>query len=586
MQSFNKSYWMTLCLMVGAYSSSTFASESVSCTIGNSNVWQSGFVLNQIEVTNNSGASIDEWQVQVQLGASDATVNNAWNATVTVENTIATASNKSYNGSLANGESTTFGFQGTYSDTWSEASCIVSETSNSSEQTESTTPTENNQEGNSDDGSTEQTASSTTVTYVVVDTMESECFDLDGEVIECGSELLGQDAEYLTTEASYQFYDEDETAVLDNNTGLIWQRSQSSEQYVFNDAADYCSSQTTAGINEWRLPTIKELYSLADFDGDMNNLIPYIDTRYFDFEYAAMAFATQFWSSNVYNVNVVGGAPDDDEAYVAAHGFNFADGHIKAYGTEDTQPGLYIRCVMGDEDVYGVNDYSLNDDGNIVTDNATGLMWQQADDGKTYEWTDALDYCENLTLGGYDDWRLPDNKELQSIVEYSKTEVPAIDTDFFDSTFNESYGGGDFDGDYGWYWTSTTLKDFPENASYIAFGRAYSTTSDDLTDSNNYHDWHGAGAQRSDPKDGVVEMDGDSCSITACDEERGANYVRCVRGNAVAADSSDYDDYVSSATASSTTEEGSLEEGMPEEGILEEGITDESGELTLPPMPM
>lgn len=47
--------------------------------------------------------------------------------------------------------------------------------------------------------------------------------------------------------------------------------------------------------------------------------------------------------------------------------------------------------------------------------------------------------------------------------------------------------------------------------------------------STNYHDWHGAGAQRSDPKEGVV-VAGDACSITTCDEERGVNYLRCVRG--------------------------------------------------------
>ena len=389
----------------------------------------------------------------------------------------------------------------------------------------------------------------TVLPYVVVDTMESECFNVEGEVVDCGSDLLGQDAEYLTTETSYQFYDADETMVLDNNTGLIWQRAQSSNQYAFNNAAVYCESQTTGGYGEWRLPTIKELYSLADFDGDLNYSIPYIDTRYFEFEYAQMKFATQFWSSNVYNINPVGGAPDDDNAYVSAFGFNFADGHIKSYGTEDGNPGLYIRCVIGDEDVYGVNDYSLNEEETIVTDNATGLMWQQADDGYTYEWPDALDYCENLNLGDYSDWRLPDNKELQSIVDYDTTEVPAINTNFFDSTFNDSYGGGDFAGDYGWYWTSTTLKDFPLNASYIAFGRAYSTTSDDLTDTSSYHDWHGAGAQRSDPKNGIVEMDGDSCSVTACDEERGSNYVRCVRGNATAAVASDYDDYVNTETS-------------------------------------
>lgn len=411
-----------------------------------------------------------------------------------------------------------------------------------------------------DTADTAEDVSTTLLTYVVVDTMESECYNIEGEVVDCGSDLIGQDAEYITTKASYEFYDTDETMVLDKNTGLIWERAQSEGQYVFNDAAGYCESRTTGGYEEWRLPTMKELYSLADFDGDLNNSIPYIDTRYFDFQYASMKFATQFWSSDVYNTNLVAGAPDDNGAYVSAFGFNFADGHIKSYGTEDNQPGLYIRCVMGDENVYGVNDYSANAENTIVTDNATGLMWQQADDGYTYEWADALDYCESMTLGEYSDWRLPDNKELQSIVEYGKTSVPAIDTDFFDSTFNNSYGGGDFDGDYGWYWTSTTLKDFPLNASYIAFGRAYSTTNNDLTDYSGYHDWHGAGAQRSDPKNGIVEMDGDSCSITACDEERGSNYVRCVRGVATAALESDYDDYVSAAT-SETTQEGGAEEG-------------------------
>ena len=33
-------------------------------------------------------------------------------------------------------------------------------------------------------------------------------------------------------------------------------------------------------------------------------------------------------------------------------------------------------------------------------------------------WHDALAYCENLDLGGHDDWRLPNVKELQSIVNY------------------------------------------------------------------------------------------------------------------------------------------------------------------------
>ena len=136
MQNSKKLSWTsTICLMAGlgvAYSGGAMAStEGLNCSIGDANVWSSGFVLNNIEVTNNSGESIDEWEVEVHLGASDAAVTNYWNSTVSVEGNIATVNNKAYNGKLTNGQSTAFGFQGTYSGTWSEASCVVTSSSES-----------------------------------------------------------------------------------------------------------------------------------------------------------------------------------------------------------------------------------------------------------------------------------------------------------------------------------------------------------------------------------------------------------------------------------------------------------------------
>jgi len=64
---------------------------------------------------------------------------------------------------------------------------------------------------------------------------------------------------------------------------------------------------------------------------------------------------------------------------------------------------------------------------NTVEDYDTGLVWQDNDDAKTIkrDWQGAKDYCQELKLMGFSDWRLPTIKELQSIVDI-KRHNPAI----------------------------------------------------------------------------------------------------------------------------------------------------------------
>jgi hypothetical protein len=73
-------------------------------------------------------------------------------------------------------------------------------------------------------------------------------------------------------------------------------------------------------------------------------------------------------------------------------------------------------------------EYRDNGDG-TVSDNVTGLMWQRADDGELRNWEAALAYCEGLELAGHDDWRLPNVRELESIVDRSRYN-PSIDPVF------------------------------------------------------------------------------------------------------------------------------------------------------------
>ncbi|WP_460275838.1 Lcl C-terminal domain-containing protein [Celeribacter sp. ULVN23_4] len=380
-----------------------------------------------------------------------------------------------------------------------------------------------------------QVSAAQDLSYPVVDTMQDKCFDLVGDEITCpapGEELYGQDAQYERTPAAYT--DQGDGTVLDDNTGLVWQQTPENDRKQYTDAIAYCEALELGDRTDWRLPSLKELYSLADNRGELltpeeGEPTPYIDTSVFDFYYpdGRMAFAGQYWSSTLY---IKG--PVQNGRNQAAFGFNFADGHIKAYGTgldfytgaaatggvgNGQAPGNYVRCVSGDEGVYGVNAFVDNGDG-TVTDEATGRMWQQSDDGERREWKEALAYCEGLELGGYDDWYLPDSKELQSIVDYRKNSFPAIDESFF--SISEDSETLDF-------WTSTTFGDWKNYANVIAFGKALSKSGDQTE----YTDWHGAGAQRSSIKTIVgQEMTEDTtCSVNACDYNRSDNLVRCVR---------------------------------------------------------
>ena len=68
---------------------------------------------------------------------------------------------------------------------------------------------------------------------------------------------------------------------------------------------------------------------------------------------------------------------------------------------------------------------------NTVKDNHTGLEWQDNSDAKTIkrDWQGAKEYCQELTLAGFSDWRLPTIKELQSIVDIKRYK-PAIKKTF------------------------------------------------------------------------------------------------------------------------------------------------------------
>ena len=217
--------------------------------------------------------------------------------------------------------------------------------------------------------------------------------------------------------------------------------------------------------------------------------------------------------------------------YNVRFGGNYVDGRIKGY-PRDTKE-FYVRCVAGNT-LYGVNNFTDNND-NTISDNATGLMWQK-DDSNSVDWDGAVNTCETATTSTHSDWRLPNIKELHSIVDYSKSPDtnanPAI-SDIFNSTF---FANEENITDWGYYWSSTTHMDTNgngANAAYISFGRALGFIFDMVLDV------HGAGAQRSNDKLDVSTKPGaQSTSLNNSifyykgpqgDILRINNKVRCVR---------------------------------------------------------
>ena len=367
-----------------------------------------------------------------------------------------------------------------------------------------------------------------TNTYSIVDTGVKDFYSDEAVISEpsVSDDYYGQDATYKTNEPSYT--DNGDGTMTDNVTGLMWEQDMGSK-LAFDDATAKADASNLGGHSDWRVPSLKELYSLIQFTGMVKGEVAiefFIDTDYFtqplgDVSIGEREIDAQTWSSTQY----VGRTMNNNET---VFGVNFVDGRIKGYpkykGGSGAANTMYFRMVRGNVE-YGKNDFVDNGDG-TVSDLATGLMWQKADDGIGRDWSEALQYAENMELGSKTDWRLPNAKELQSIVDYSRSpqtsNSPAIDPVFETTEITDPDGN---DGQYPFFWTGTTHLDGANpyaSAVYIAFGEGQGEMNGTLMDV------HGAGCQRSDPKSGDQNAYPQFWGPQG-DVRYVYNYVRCVR---------------------------------------------------------
>jgi hypothetical protein len=240
------------------------------------------------------------------------------------------------------------------------------------------------------------------------------------------TDVFGSDTAYSINTPS--FTDNENNTITDNITGIMWQKISKGDN-SFDQAVEYCKTLNLAGYENWRLPDIDELYNLINLDRPPINSKYFLNEKEANTHYSSTTLAGD--DSRVWGINRGGGIgayPKSEPSSVSAE-------RRRTFNT---------RCVRDTFETKKVKEHFSDNKDNTVRDNSNGLVWQQAEAGEM-AWEDALRYCENLSLGGKDDWRLPNVKESRSMCDYTLYS-PSVDLQYFPGLKTT------------WHWTSSTTQ--------------------------------------------------------------------------------------------------------------------------------
>ncbi len=277
-----------------------------------------------------------------------------------------------------------------------------------------------------------------------------------------------------------EFVKEANGTVTNKNYNLQWQDNEAIKEHNLTRAEDYCTNLTVGGYNDWRLPNVYELLTLMDLSSmgtvveksfeNMPSGLYYSSNK---LQSSKKVYAVGFENSDFYikKIDQVYDANQSSEAYGTLVGveqipkysskgellyiseatiyyketdnllttitfykrfdangtITSIDGPFVVQETPLHPPEVkpieqaYVKCVRGKE----IGGFSLERDREkeIVTDSITGLVWQDNTDVVNYkhQWGEAEQYCSELFLGGYQDWRLPTISELITIVDFNNS---------------------------------------------------------------------------------------------------------------------------------------------------------------------
>lgn len=269
--------------------------------------------------------------------------------------------------------------------------------------------------------------------------------------------VFGEDHDYRPAVSQPSYTNNGDGTTTDNRTGLVWQVSSIGNTPHWEDALNFCENLTYAGYSDWRLPNRRELLSIVDF----GRYGPALDPAYFpgtpNGDYWT-ATTSPGYPTGAYRINIINGSLGGFEKSQSYSNYFYSRCvRVSPAGVlPDTGQGQSFTNTLGEDHDYqpAASQPSYTDNGNGTTsDNRTGLMWAQdgLSDGCNYgnslSFNDALAYCENLTYAGYSDWRLPNIRELDSIVDAGRSS-PSINPVYFPNTKFGYYSNV-------YYWSST-----------------------------------------------------------------------------------------------------------------------------------
>lgn len=213
-----------------------------------------------------------------------------------------------------------------------------------------------------------------------------------------------QDGLVLKGAPSYQISGSD---VHDNLTGLSWY-STTGGAMSHDEAIDYCDVLP----GDYRLPTRLELISLLDFRDKSQVRI--------DSDVFTDVKAAQYWTATPYGTEV-------DQFWSV----DFCSICNAEYPVNSVYKGTptNVLCVKSGDKPFDVGPFEVTGvENRFLRDTRTGLMWMKKPTLTNKNWAESLDWCAKAPDGAYGDFRMPNAKELLTIVDDTKvgTMGPAV----------------------------------------------------------------------------------------------------------------------------------------------------------------